>query len=104
MLLKWITNLKAEKSVTFLGVTFDSNKLIFEEHIKDKIHNTQHITSSYYSLRSQQYRIPVKTMINLYKIFIRPNFGYGNATLITAETKYIWDKLFKNRQSKICGR
>ena len=43
-------------------------------------------------------------MTNIYKIFIRPNFDYGNATLITAETKYIWGKVFKNGQSKICGR
>ena len=43
-------------------------------------------------------------MINIYKIFIRPNFDYDNATLITAETKCIWDKVFKIGQSKICGR
>ena len=36
--------LKAEKSVKFLGIIFD-HKLVFEEHIKDKINNTRHITS-----------------------------------------------------------
>ena len=30
--------LKAEKTVTFLGVIFD-HKLTFEDHIKDKINN-----------------------------------------------------------------
>ena len=76
--------LKAEKSVKFLGVIFD-HRLTFEEHIKDKINNTRHITSNYYSLKSKKYRIPEKTMINLYKIFIRPNYEYGSTALITAE-------------------
>ena len=29
-------------------------------------------------------------MINLYKIFIRPNFEYGSTALITDENKYIY--------------
>ena len=81
--------LKAEKIVKFLGVIFD-HKLTFEEHIKDKIINTRQITSSFYSLKSKKYRIPERTMINLYKIFIRPNFEYGNTALITADSKYIY--------------
>ena len=81
--------LKAEKIVKFLGVRFD-HKLTFEEHIKDKIINTRQITSSFYSLKSKKYRIPERTMINLYKIFIRPNFEYGNTALITADSKYIY--------------
>ena len=34
-------------------------------------------------------------MINLYKIFERPNFDYGNVTLITEENKYIlkWEQI-----------
>ena len=56
--------LKAEKTVKFIGVIFD-HKLTFEEHIKDKINNTRHITSSFYSLKSKRYRIPQETMINL---------------------------------------
>ena len=56
--------LKAEKTVKFLGDIFD-HKLTFEEHIKDKINNTRHTTSSFYSLKSKGYRIPQKTMINL---------------------------------------
>ena len=68
--------LKAEKIVKFLGVIFD-HKLTFEEHIKDKIINTRQITSSFYSLKSKKYRIPDRTM-PIYKIFIRPNFEYGN--------------------------
>ena len=51
------------KSVNFLGIIFHY-KLTFEEHTQDKVNNTQHIISSYYSLRSQQYRIPDKTKIN----------------------------------------
>ena len=47
--------LKAQKSVKFLGVIFD-HRLTFKEHIKDKINNTRHITSKYYSLRSKKYR------------------------------------------------
>ena len=82
--------LKAEKSVKFPGVIFDY-KLTFEDHIKDKINNTKHVTSNYYSLRSQQYSIPDKTMINLYKVFIRSNFDYGHVALITAENKYIYN-------------
>ena len=81
--------LKAEKIVKFLGVIFD-HKLTFEEHIKDKIINTRKITSSFYSLKSKKYRIPERTMINLYKIFIRPNFEYGDTALITADSKYIY--------------
>ena len=42
--------LKAEKSVKFLGVIFD-HKLTFEDHIREKINNTKHIISNYYSLR-----------------------------------------------------
>ena len=51
--------LKAEKSVKFLGVIFD-HRLTFEEHTKDKINNTRHITSNYYSHKSKKYRIPEK--------------------------------------------
>ena len=81
--------LKPEKSVKFLDAIFDY-KLTFDKNIKAKIHNTQHITSSFYSLKSHQYRIPDKTLINLYKIFIRSSFDYGNASLINAETKYVY--------------
>ena len=37
-------------------------------------------------------------MINLYKIFIRPNFDYGNSALLAAENKYIykWEQLQMN--------
>ena len=86
--------LNAEKSVKFLGVMF-GNKLTFEEHIRDKVINTRHVTSNCYSLRSKKYRIPDKTITNLSKIFIRPNFHYGNRSLITAENKYIykWEKI-----------
>lgn len=55
--------------------------------MKSKIHDSQHITSSLYSLKSHQYKIPDITLINLCKIFIRPNFDHGNEALITAETK-----------------
>ena len=82
--------LKAEKSVKFLGGIFD-HKLTLEDHIKDKINNIKHVIANYYSLlRSKQYRIPDKIMINLYKIFIRSNFDYGNTALIAAENKYIY--------------
>ena len=86
--------LKAEKIVRFLGVIFD-HKLTFEEHIKDKINSTRQITCSFYSLKSKKCRIPEKAMINLYKIFIRPNFEYGNTALITADNKYVykWEQI-----------
>ena len=89
--------LKAEKSVKFLGVIFD-HKLTFEDHIKDKINNTKHVITNYYSLRSKKYRIPDKTRINLYKIFIRPNFDCGNAAQIPTENKYIykWEQIQMN--------
>ena len=74
--------LKSKRSVKFLGVIF-GHRLTFEE----KVNNTRHITSNYYSLKSKKYRIPENTMINLSKIFIRPNFNYGSAALITAENK-----------------
>ena len=45
--------LKAEKTFKFLGVIFD-HKLTFEEHIKDKMNNARHITSSFYSLKQQK--------------------------------------------------
>ena len=83
--------LKAEKSVKFLGVIFD-HKFTFEDYIKDKTINTRHITSSFYSLKSKKYKIPQKTMINLYKIFIRPNFDYGSTALIKADNKYIYKR------------
>ena len=92
-------NLKAEKSVKFFCYNWLQIKiwlkLTFEKYINNKIHNTQHITSSYYSLRSQQYRIPDKTTINLYKTYIRPYFDHGNVALITAKTKdiYKWEKI-----------
>ena len=37
-------------------------------------------------------------MINLYKIFIRPNFEYGNTALRTADNKYIykWEQIQMN--------
>ena len=37
-------------------------------------------------------------MINLSKIFIRPNFEYGNTALITADNKYIykWEQIQMN--------
>ena len=86
--------LKAEKSATFLGVICD-HRLTFEEHVKDKIINTRHITSNYHSLKSKKYRISEKTIINLYKIVIRPNFEYGSTALITAENKYVykWEQI-----------
>ena len=89
--------LKLEKIVGFLGIIFD-HKITFEEHIKDEINNTRQIPSSFYSLKSKKYRIPEKTKINLYKIFIRPNFKYGNTALITADNKYIykWEKIQMN--------
>ena len=89
--------LKAEKTVKFLGDIFD-HKLTFEEHIKDKINNTRHTTSSFYSLKSKGYRIPQKTMINLQKIFVRPNFDYGSTALTTADNKYIykWEQIQMN--------
>ena len=31
-------------------------------------------------------------MINLYKIFIRPNFDYGSTALIKADNKYIYKR------------
>ena len=76
--------LKSKRSVKFLGVIF-GHRLTFEE----KVNNTRHITSNYYSLKSKKYRIPENTMINLYKIFVRPNFNYGSAALITAKNKCI---------------
>ena len=82
--------LKEEKIVKFLEVIFD-HKLTFEEHIKDKINNARYITSSFYFLKSKKYRIPEKTMINLYKMFIRPNFEYGNTAIIAADNKYIYN-------------
>ena len=88
--------LKAEKKVRYVGVIFD-HKLTFEEHIKDKI-NTRQVTSSFYSIKSKKCTIPEKTMINLYKIFIRPTFEYGNTALITADNKYIykWEQIQMN--------
>ena len=35
--------LKAEESVKFLRIIFD-HRLTFEEHIRDEINNTRHIT------------------------------------------------------------
>ena len=89
--------LKAEKIVRFLGIILD-HKLTFEEHIKDKVNNTRKITSSFYSLRNKKYKIPEKAMINLYKIFIGPNFEYGNTALITADKKYVykWEQIQMN--------
>ena len=89
--------LKAEKIVRFLGVIFD-HKLTFEEHIKGKINNNRQITSSLYFLKSKKYRIPEKTMANLYKIFIRPNLEYANTVLITADNMYIckWEQIQMN--------
>ena len=81
--------LKVEKTVKVLGVIFDQ-KLTFKEHIKGKINNARHIISSFYFLKSKKCRIPEKTMINLYKIFMRPNFEYGNTALLTADDKYIY--------------
>ena len=46
-------NLKAKKTVKFLGVTFDY-KLMFEEQIKYKVYNLQHVASSFYSLKCHQ--------------------------------------------------
>lgn len=42
--------------------------------------------------------MPNKTMINLYTTFIRPNFDYGRASLITSENKYIykWEQIQMN--------
>ena len=51
--------LKAQKAVKFLRAIFD-NKLTFKEHIKDKVNNTRHIASRFYSLKSKKYRIPEK--------------------------------------------
>ena len=89
--------LKAKKKVRFLGVIFH-HKLTFEEHIKDKINSTRQIRFSFYSLKSEKYRILEKAMINLNKIFIRPNFEYGNTALITADNKYIykWEQIQMN--------
>lgn len=52
--------------------------------------NTKHITSNYFSFRSKQHRIPYKTMINLYEVFTRLHFDYGDVALITAKNKFIY--------------
>ena len=89
--------LNVEKTVKVSGVIFDQ-KLTFKEHIKGKINNARHIISSFYFLKSKKCRIPEKTMINLYKIFMRPNFEYGNTALLTADDKYIykWEQIKMN--------
>lgn len=66
------------------------HKSTLEDPIRDKINNTKNNTSNQYSIGSKQYRIPDKTIINLYKIFIRSNFDFGNLALITAENMYIY--------------
>ena len=54
-------NLRAEKSVKFLSVIF-GYQLMFEEHIKSKIHNSRYGTSNFYSLKSHQYMIPERNI------------------------------------------
>ena len=44
-------NLRAEKSVKFLSVIF-GYQLMFEEHIKSKIHNSRYVTSNFILLKA----------------------------------------------------
>ena len=54
-------NLRPEKSVKFLGVIF-GYQLMFEEHIKSKIHNSRYVTSNFYAFKSHQYMIPERNI------------------------------------------
>ena len=57
-----------------LGITFDS-KLSFAYHINEKIKTAKKII---FTLRSLSKTLPLKTLDQMYKMFVRPHLDYGD--------------------------
>ena len=77
----------------FLGITFDKN-LTFKQHIKITNNRALNRTTKLKSIYNKNHGPSEKTMIRLYKIFVRPLFEYGTTATSTASnhTINIWEK------------
>ena len=85
--------LTSYKEVKFLGVIFDQ-KLTFKKHMEIKSKEIQGTLHNIYKLKGKNYGPIQKTILQIYKTFIRSNFEYGNIALITSSdtTLFNWEK------------
>ena len=88
------TPIQIKTTARFLGVHFD-NKLTFREHITKIKNRAQHRILRLHTIQNQQYGPSNKTMVRLFKMYVRPLFEYGNIALFTAQPNHIkpWEIL-----------
>ena len=91
------TKIKPVNEAKFLGITFDK-KLNFKKHIKNISTQAKVRSTKLKSLYNQKYGPCKKTMIRLFKIFIRPLFEYGNTAIITISDNNLaeWEQIQTN--------
>ena len=91
--------LKSYKEIKFLGITFDQ-KLTFRKHVEIINKEIQGKLHNIYKLKTKNYGPTPKTILHLYKTFIRSKFEYGNIAMITSSDSIIfkWEKI----QNSIC--
>ena len=85
--------IKITEKAKFLGITFDKN-LTFKQHIKITNNKAYIRTTKLKSIYNKHHGPSEKTMIRLYKIFVRPLFEYGTTATTTASknTLKTWEK------------
>ena len=91
--------LKSYKEIKFLGITFDQ-KLTFRKHVEIINKEIQGKLHNIYKLKTKNYGPTPKTILHLYKTFIRSKFEYGSIAMITSSDSIIfkWEKI----QNSIC--
>ena len=70
-----------------LGLTLDS-KLAFTEHINDKIKTAKRVVGV---LKYLSKHLPIKTLDQMYKMFVRPHLDYGDVIYHIPHTQSVVD-------------
>ena len=78
------TEIEIKSSGRFLGLVFD-DKLNFDEHITTQFQSARTRTMQLSTIHSEKFGPSEKSMLNLFKIFIRSILEYGHIALITTE-------------------
>ena len=89
--------LKSYNEIKFLGITFDQ-KLTFRKHVENISKEIQGKLHNIYKLKTKNYGPTPKTILHLYKTFVRSKFEYGNIAMITSSDSIIfkWEKIQNN--------
>ena len=74
--------LKSYKEIKFLGITFNQ-KLTFRKHVEILRKEVQGKLHNIYKYKSKNYGPTPKTILHLYKTFIRSKFEYESIAMIT---------------------